>query len=85
MIYTRAIVQYVEPFSSVRLSTMAAAFSTDDENILREVEGLVVGGSIQGKIDLIDNVSGEDDTRCSPTFSMCHALGWALGVSITIF
>jgi COP9 signalosome complex subunit 1 len=54
MIKTRAIVQYIQPFSSVSLSTMSTAISTPLHQVLAEVERLVEKRLIQGRIDLID-------------------------------
>ncbi|WVQ79475.1 hypothetical protein IAT38_001574 [Cryptococcus sp. DSM 104549] len=56
IIETRAIVQYVQPFSSVQISTMAQAFGSDEGAILETVEKLVATKEVKGKIDLIDNV-----------------------------
>lgn len=55
-IQTRSIVQYVTPFSSVRIETMAEAFGVETEEILRQVEALVEDKRITARIDLIDLV-----------------------------
>jgi hypothetical protein len=57
LIQTRAVVQYVAPFSSVKIEIMAKAFDRSVGNMLYEVEGLVKDGRIQGRVDLIDGVS----------------------------
>jgi len=56
LIQTRSIVQYVAPFSSVRIGIMAQAFGLADEEMLRQVEELIEDKRIYGKIDLIDLV-----------------------------
>jgi hypothetical protein len=57
LIQTRAIVQYVAPFSSIKIDTMARAFDRNTDDMLREVEYLVGEGRIEGRVDLIDGVS----------------------------
>lgn len=55
-IRTRGIVQYLSPFSSVRISAMAEAFGTDESAMLTEVCILAELGSIAVKVDLVDRV-----------------------------
>lgn len=55
-INTRAVVQYIRPFSSVSLTSMSAATGMPEDSLLFEVEQLIESGQIKGKIDLIDNV-----------------------------
>ena len=63
-IHNRAIVQYVEPFSDVRLDMMSAAFGMSPSEMLAEVETLIGRGDIKGRIDLIDMVR-RAGLRCS--------------------
>jgi hypothetical protein len=51
------MVQYVSPFSSVKIATMAAAFGMAPASMLKEVEGLVLQKQIKGRLDLVDGVS----------------------------
>lgn len=46
-----AIVQYVSPFSSVNLVSMAVAFNTDVKSLEREIAGLIMDGKVQARID----------------------------------
>ncbi len=61
----RALVQYVAPFSSVRISQMAEAFGTDEDAMVYEVCQLAEGGSIVARVDLVDRVLSikESDPR----------------------
>ncbi|KAL1409446.1 hypothetical protein Q8F55_003429 [Vanrija albida] len=56
LIRTRAIKQYITPFSSVRISAMAQAFGSTEDAILAEVAGLAEAGDLKVKIDLIDRI-----------------------------
>ncbi|KAK8849405.1 hypothetical protein IAR55_004737 [Kwoniella newhampshirensis] len=56
LIRTRSIVQYVQPFSTIQISTMAQAFGLPEIEMLLLVEDLVKNKEIEGKIDLIDKV-----------------------------
>jgi len=56
LIRTRAIVQYIQPFSSVDLATMSSSLGMSQETLLMEIEQLVEQGKIKGRIDLIDQV-----------------------------
>jgi COP9 signalosome complex subunit 1 len=56
-IVERSIVQYVEPFSTVKLETMASAFNISENDMSGQVERLIWAGSIKGRIDLVDKVS----------------------------
>ncbi|WVQ96389.1 hypothetical protein IAU59_003494 [Kwoniella sp. CBS 9459] len=56
LIQTRCIKQYVLPFSTIQIPTMAQSFGLTDEQMLGLVEMLVGNGEIKGKIDLIDQV-----------------------------
>jgi hypothetical protein len=53
---TRAIVQYIQPFSSVDLATMSKSLGMSQDMLLMELEQLVEKGKIKGRIDLIDQV-----------------------------
>lgn len=46
-----AIQGYVSPFSSVNLTSMAAAFNTDVKSLEREIAGLIMDGKVQARID----------------------------------
>lgn len=56
LIRTRAIKQYITPFSSVRISAMAQAFGSTEDEILAEVASLAEAGDLKVKIDLIDRI-----------------------------
>jgi len=56
LIRTRGIVQYLSPFSSVRIPAMATAFGTDEDEMLAEVCRLAERGDIPVKVDLVDRV-----------------------------
>ena len=56
LIRTRAIVQYIQPFSSVDLATMSNSLGISQDMLLMEIEQLVEKGKINGRIDLIDKV-----------------------------
>jgi COP9 signalosome complex subunit 1 len=60
-IRTRGIVQYLSPFSSVRVSAMATAFGTDEDAMLAEVCALAERGDIPVKVDLVDRVLRIDE------------------------
>jgi hypothetical protein len=51
------MVQYVSPFSGVKIATMAAAFGMDQAAMTREVENMVLAKQIKGRLDLVDGVS----------------------------
>lgn len=57
LISERAVVQYVEPFATVKISTMASSFGKSEADMIRTLEGLIKSRRITGKIDLIDKVS----------------------------
>lgn len=54
----RALIQYFQPFESVKLSRMATAFGLEESVVLQEVLELVGSGEIDGRIDLPNMVSG---------------------------
>ncbi|WVW86576.1 hypothetical protein I302_108626 [Kwoniella bestiolae CBS 10118] len=56
LIQNRCILQYVQPFSTIKIQTMANSFGLTQDQMLGLVEGLVEGRDIRGKIDLIDHV-----------------------------
>lgn len=60
LIRSRAMVQYVAPFSSVSIGTMGEAFGMTQEAMLVEVEKLVERRHIAGRIDLIDKASPQN-------------------------
>lgn len=49
--------QYVAPFTTIKIEVMAKAFDKDTGAMIREVERLVRDGQIKGRVDLIDGVS----------------------------
>ncbi|ORY35037.1 putative cop9 signalosome complex subunit 1 [Naematelia encephala] len=51
-----SMVQYVLPYSSVQIATMAQAFEMDQNAMIAALETLIVDGSIRGKINLIDGI-----------------------------
>jgi len=46
-----AVILYFEPFETIRLSRMAAAFGWTVDDLEREVVGLIQGGRIMGRVD----------------------------------
>lgn len=56
MIRTRGIVQYLSPFSSVRVSAMAEAFGANEETMLAEVCQLAEDDEIPVSVDLVDRI-----------------------------
>lgn len=52
----RALQQYVKPFSTVRVSTMAAAFETDEHIMLNEICSLAENDDFDVRIDLVDGI-----------------------------
>jgi len=56
LIHSRSIVQYVSPFSSVQIQTMAGVFKMTEEEMMNTVEKMVEKGRIQGRIDGVDKV-----------------------------
>ncbi|WIA41006.1 hypothetical protein OEZ86_004647 [Tetradesmus obliquus] len=48
---TKALVQYVAPFSSVDLAKMAAAFNSSVSSLEKELAGLIVEGQVSARID----------------------------------
>lgn len=52
----RALIQYFQPFESVKLARMAAAFGLNEEVVIAEVTTLVGSGEIDGLIDLPNKV-----------------------------
>jgi COP9 signalosome complex subunit 1 len=60
LLNTRAIVQYIQPFSSVSLPAMSSSIRIQEDQLLNEIESLLGKGEITGKIDLIDKASQHD-------------------------
>ncbi|CED83824.1 Protein arginine N-methyltransferase CARM1 [Phaffia rhodozyma] len=52
----RALVQYYQPFQSVKLSRMADAFGCSEDSLLTEATYLVDSGEIAAKIDLVEKI-----------------------------
>lgn len=61
-IRNRAVVQYFSPFGSVSLSRMADAFGWSEEQMMRDVVGLVQSGSLKARIDTKNKVRAEPNT-----------------------
>lgn len=55
-IRTRAIIQYLQPFASVRIAAMAQAFNTSEQTMVDEVCSLAEKGIVDIKIDLVDRL-----------------------------
>ncbi|KAK1923869.1 putative cop9 signalosome complex subunit 1 [Papiliotrema laurentii] len=53
---SRSIVQYVEPFLTVKIATMASSFGVPESSMLDQIVDLIHKGKIKGKVDLIDRV-----------------------------
>lgn len=74
-IQTRSIIQYVQPFSTIRIQTMTQAFGMEGDKMLDVIEKLIGDGDVGAKIDLIDNVSpillrASDKSRLLMIFSL---------------
>lgn len=48
--------QYVEPFLTVKIATMASSFGVPESSMLDQIVDLIHKGKIKGKVDLIDRV-----------------------------
>ena len=55
-IRSKAIVQQLVPFSSIRISILATAFNTSEKSIERELCDMIESGSIKAQIDLENGV-----------------------------
>lgn len=55
-IRTRALVQYLEPFASVRVAAMADAFATSEDDMMRELCTLAEQGTVDVRIDAVDRL-----------------------------
>ena len=62
---TRWLIQYVEPFSTVRVSIMAEAFGQSEKEMLERLESLIFNGKLKARLDIVDNVSC-GSTTCGP-------------------
>jgi hypothetical protein len=62
-INTRAIIQYIQPFSTVSLPAMSSATGIAETHLLAQLEDLIEQKKVKGKIDLIDMVSS--DQKCT--------------------
>ncbi|KAL7424840.1 hypothetical protein Q5752_000525 [Cryptotrichosporon argae] len=56
LIRTWAYVQYVQPFSTVRVSTMSQAFGVPEDVMIDELAKLIETNKIKARIDLIDRI-----------------------------
>ncbi|WVO13656.1 hypothetical protein L204_101277 [Cryptococcus depauperatus] len=61
-IQTTSLLQYVQPFSTVKLSNMSHALNLPPQNLLDDIEALIENGKLKGRIDLIDEIIVMDDT-----------------------
>ncbi|GFR53055.1 hypothetical protein Agub_g15730, partial [Astrephomene gubernaculifera] len=77
-IRTRALCQYVQPFSSVNLHAMAEAFNTPVSDLEKQLAVLIMEGQISARIDSATKVlyASQSDARAS-TFSRVLAVGEA--------
>lgn len=55
-IRTRALVQYLEPFASVRVAAMADAFNTSEDEMMAELCKLAEEGTVDVRIDAVDRL-----------------------------
>lgn len=51
LIRSKAVVLYFQPFSSIKLERMSAAFGWTVDEVERHVVALIQSGDIQGRID----------------------------------
>eukprot|EP00695_Tsukubamonas_globosa_P001844 TRINITY_DN2912_c0_g1_i1.p2 TRINITY_DN2912_c0_g1~~TRINITY_DN2912_c0_g1_i1.p2 ORF type:complete len:133 (-),score=29.53 TRINITY_DN2912_c0_g1_i1:86-484(-) len=75
-IRNRAIIQYVSPYSSVSMVTMAESFNTTVPNLEKEIAKLITDGQIQARIDSHNKIlySRTTDQR-SLTYQRAMELG----------
>jgi len=75
-IYDRALTQYFRPFTSVKLTSMAAAFSMDVPQLQNQLAYLIADNKIQARIDSHSKVliARHADAR-SNTYEQALALG----------
>lgn len=57
MIRNRALVLYFQPFSSIRLDRMSAAFGWTVEYLEGQIVALIQAGEIHGRVDRQNKVS----------------------------
>ncbi|KAK4225514.1 26S proteasome subunit RPN7-domain-containing protein [Podospora fimiseda] len=57
MIRSKCIVQYLLPFSCIKLQTIAEAFSCTEQAIASELADMIQQGKLKARINLIDGVS----------------------------
>ncbi|EFJ45720.1 hypothetical protein VOLCADRAFT_63341 [Volvox carteri f. nagariensis] len=78
LIRHRALCQYVQPFSSVNLATMAVAFNTPVGDLEKQLAGLIMDGAISARIDSATKVlyASKADLRAT-TFSRVLSAGEA--------
>ncbi|CAG9462397.1 unnamed protein product [Pedinophyceae sp. YPF-701] len=78
-IRVKAFRQYLEPFKSVRLGSMAAAFGLPEDDVDRELADLIVAGRVACKIDRVAGVveTSRPDTQ-NALYQRCIRQGDAL-------
>ena len=57
LIRNRAVVLYFQPFASIKLDRMSAAFGWTIDEVEQHVVGLIQAGDIQGRVDSQNKVS----------------------------
>jgi COP9 signalosome complex subunit 1 len=56
LVRDRCLVMYLQPFASIRLARMSAAFGWPAEDVERAVVGLIQAGEVKARIDSLDKV-----------------------------
>ena len=57
LIRSKALVQYFQPFASIKLERMSSAFGWSVEELERHVVALIQAGEIQARVDRQNKVS----------------------------
>lgn len=63
MIRSRALVQYFQPFASIKLERMSTAFGWTVEELERQVVALIQAGEIQARVDRQNKVRVRNSHR----------------------
>lgn len=63
MIRSRALVQYFQPFASIKLERMSTAFGWTVEELERQVVALIQAGEIQARVDRQNKVRVRTEHR----------------------
>lgn len=67
MIRSRAVALYFQPFATVKLEKMAAAFGWTVDETESEVVRLIGAGEVKGRVDRLNKVR-----RCTSVWSQLH-------------